>query len=96
MGNSAHPAMAYLEHNAPPSSHAIADALEREPGAWPRVLRLTLWRSAVLSPGLFLAGIRGWRLAGGAVLGSGAITAGLFVYYGRRRAREQRAAALRR
>ncbi len=82
----------YVEQNAPPSSYAIADALEGVPGAWPRVGGLTAWRSVVISPGLYLAGIRGWKLVGGSLLGSAAISVYLLAYYGLARGRMQRQA----
>lgn len=83
---------AYLEEQAPPSSYAIADALEGVPGAWPRVAGLTAIRAAVIAPGIYLAGIRGWKNPSGAILGSVAITTYLFALYGYKRGRQQRSA----
>jgi hypothetical protein len=74
-----------IERDAPPSTYAIAAALDGEPGAWPRVASLTAVRAAMIWPGLYLAGIRGWRSAAGAAAGSTAITVLLLGYYGLKR-----------
>jgi hypothetical protein len=64
--------------NAPPSSYAVYDVVTGVPGAIPRALGLTLLRSVFIVPGLYIAGVRGWKqLGGGAVLASIAITLGM-------------------
>jgi hypothetical protein len=83
----------YLERNAPASSYAIADVIEGTPGAWPRVAGLTAWRAVIMSPGLWVAGIRGRNLVFGSVLGATAITVYLLGYYGLARSRAQRRAS---
>ncbi len=60
----------YVEDKAPPSSYAIADAIEGKAGAWPRVIGLTALRSVFIVPGLYTAGIRGRQLYTGAAYGS--------------------------
>lgn len=80
----------YLERNAPASSYAIADVLEGKAGAWPRVAGLTAWRAVIMSPGLWVAGVRGRKLVLGSVLGAAAITVYLLGYYGIARGRAQR------
>lgn len=71
----------YIEANAPPSSYAIADVIEARPGAWPRTVGLTAWRSVVIAPGLALAGVRGRRLVAGSIGASCVLTAYLLGYY---------------
>lgn len=71
----------YIEPQAPPSTYAIAAAIEGHPGGWPRMVGLTLWRAVVLLPGLWVGGVRGWTLPTAALGGSTAITAYLYFYY---------------
>jgi hypothetical protein len=75
----------YLERGSPPSSYAMAAALEGEPGGWARVAVGTLHRSLLLTPGIALAGVRGGELVRAAVLGSAGITFWLFLLYSMRR-----------
>lgn len=75
----------YLERGSPPSSYAVAAALEGEPGSWGRVLVGTLQRSLFLAPGIALAGVRGEQLVKAALLGSAGITGVLFAIYSLRR-----------
>lgn len=69
----------YRQH--PVSTYAINAALGGEQGAWKRVAVLTALRSAMMLPGLWLAGIRGWRLFGAAFLASTTMTGALIGYY---------------
>jgi hypothetical protein len=75
----------YVEKDSPPSSYAVAAALEKRPGAWGKVASGTLQRALFLAPGLALAGVRGDQLVKGAVLGSMGITVWLFFLYSLRR-----------
>jgi hypothetical protein len=73
----------------PPSSYAIAGAIEGHPGAWWRVTGATLARGALIAPGLRLAGVKGWTLLWASLLGSAGVTISMFVYYSLRRAQSQ-------
>lgn len=75
----------YVEKHSPPSSYAVAAALEKRSGAWGKVASGTLQRALFLAPGLALAGVRGDQLIKGAFLGSVGITTWLFILYGLRR-----------
>lgn len=75
----------YIEPKAPPSSYAIAAALEGEPGALGRVFFGTLQRSVFIVPGLLLAGLRGEPLVRTALLASTSITYCFFGLYALRR-----------
>ena len=72
----------YVEAQSPPSSYAVAAAVDGEPGAWSRVLLVTFARAFVIAPGLYLGGIRGTKLLTGAAMASTTITAMLFALYG--------------
>jgi hypothetical protein len=66
--------------NAPPSSYAIHDLVNNVPGALPRVMGLTLLRSAFILPGLYVVGVRGWKhLMGGAAAASVSITLSMLI-----------------
>ncbi|MFQ5339938.1 MAG: class I SAM-dependent methyltransferase [Anaerolineae bacterium] len=52
----------YVEKDSPPSSYAVAAALEKRPDAWGKVSSGTLQRALFLAPGLALAGVRGEQL----------------------------------
>lgn len=80
----------YVEAHAPPSSYAIADAIEGKPGAWPRVAGLTAVRTAFILPGLLLAGIRGKQALTGATYGSVGISLYLLALYGSRKRKTER------
>lgn len=71
----------YVETQSPPSSYAIAAAIDGEPGAWGRVLTVTLARAFIIFPGLYLGGIRGKHLLTGSLAASSTITAMLFGMY---------------
>lgn len=75
----------YVEAHSPPSSYAVAAALDGEPGAWVRVFGVTASRAIIIFPGLYLGGIRGKHLFTGAVAASTVITGMLFVMYGLRK-----------
>lgn len=77
----------YVEAQAPPSSYAIADMIEGNPGALPRVAKLTALRSIFLIPGLYMAGIRGTMLLKGAGLGSVSLSLYLLGLYSLRKRR---------
>ncbi len=69
-----------------PSSESVNDVLAGRTNGWPKVVGSTLLRALLIMPGVAVAGARGWRLVGGAFLGSATITAFLFVFYGAQRA----------
>ena len=75
----------YIEKGSPPSSYAIAAALDKEPGSTGKVIMGTLMRSMFIAPGLGLSGLRGESLVRAALLGSASITASLFGLYTLRR-----------
>lgn len=75
----------YVESSSPPSSYAIADVYEGQPGAWGRVLVSTAQRGLFILPGLWLARVRGPQLLIGSITGSVTITLALFGFYGLRR-----------
>jgi hypothetical protein len=70
-----------VERGEPPSTYALLAAIEGQPNAWYKVASLTAVRAALIAPGLWLAGVRGWRLPVYSVMGSMTITGGLLVYY---------------
>jgi len=75
----------YVEPQSPPSSYAIAAALEGEPGAWGRVIGVTLARALFIVPGLYLGGIRGRKILTGSLMAATTITGALFILYGLKR-----------
>jgi hypothetical protein len=75
----------YIEKGSPPSSYAIAAALEKQRGSVGKVIGGTVMRSLAMAPGLALAGLRGQELMKAALLGSGSITMMLFGLYTLRR-----------
>jgi hypothetical protein len=76
----------YVDQQSPPSSYAIAGALEGEPGAWGRVLLVTALRAFCIAPGLYLGGVRGKHVVTGSVMAAVTITGALFMLYGLKRA----------
>lgn len=80
------------QRGSPPSTYAILAAIEGQPGAWRRVAVATAIRSAMIAPGLWIAGVRGWKVATGALAGSVGITAVLYAYYALIRVRQAAAA----
>ena len=64
--------------NAPPSSYAVYDLAAGVPGSALRVAGLTLVRSAFIVPGLYLAGVRGWKVLWAALAASTTISAGMY------------------
>lgn len=75
----------YVEKHSPPSSYAMASAMEGEPGGLARVAIGTLQRGLIMTPGLRLAGIKGEQLYKAAFLGSIGITGWIWVLYTLRR-----------
>jgi len=66
----------------PPSTYAIAALVDGEPGALGRVVELTLTRSMLIAPGLYVAGIRDPGSLVKATLGATvSITVGLAIVY---------------
>ena len=66
----------------PPSTYAIAALVDGEPGALGRVIELTLTRTVLIAPGLYLVGIRDPMSLVKATLGATAsITVGLALVY---------------
>jgi len=76
----------YVDQQSPPSSYAIAGALEGEPGAWGRVFLVTALRAVCIAPGLYLGGVRGRQIATGSAMAAVTITVALFGLYGLKRA----------
>jgi hypothetical protein len=76
----------YVDQQSPPSSYAIAGALEGEPGAWGRVVLVTLARAFCIAPGLYLGGVRGRQIVTGSAMAAVTITGMLFALYGLKRA----------
>jgi hypothetical protein len=70
-----------VPEQSPPSTYAIAAALEGEPGAWGRVAYETGRRAAILAPGIYLAGVRGRKFFAACLLGSVSITGVLLAHY---------------
>lgn len=66
---------------SPPSTYAIAAAVDGEPGAWWRVLGVTSKRLALIVPGLYLAGLRGPKLVKASLSTTTTITLGLLALY---------------
>ncbi len=64
-----------------PSSNAVKAAMRGESGGWFKVAMSTVLRSLLMTPGLYIVGVRGWKLLGGALLGSASITVFLFIFY---------------
>ncbi len=77
----------YVDPKSPPSSYAVAAALEGEPYAMARVAGATAMRGLFIVPGLAFAGVRGKKLVLGAAYGAVGITVALFVLYGLRRSK---------
>ena len=59
---------------SPPSTYAIADMVNRKPGAVGRVAALTIQRAIWIGLGLYLAGIRGSKVKRGAFFASATLT----------------------
>jgi len=73
------------EQKSPPSTYAIAALVDGEPGAFGRVVKLTLFRAIPIGVGLRIAGQRE-RLARSSLIVSASITAAMLGYaYGRKR-----------
>lgn len=70
----------------PPSTYAIDALVRGEPGAIGRVAVLTLTRTVLIAPGLWLAGIRDPLMIAKASIGSSlTLTAGMTLFYFMRR-----------
>ena len=70
-----------VEAESPPSAYAISDLVQRKPGAVGRTFVLTLQRSLLIAPGLYVTGLRGRRLLIGSVYASVAVTLALAILY---------------
>ncbi len=70
-----------VEAESPPSAYAISDLVQRKPGAVGRTFVLTLQRSLLIAPGLYVAGLRGRRLLIGSVYASVGVTLALAILY---------------
>lgn len=76
-----------LEQGAPPSSYAVAAALDGEEGAILRLVGLTFLRGVFILPGLWVVAkiskieLDGLRLLGLSFGGSATITLGMLGYY---------------
>lgn len=75
------------DRTQPPSTYAIQALVNGEPGAFQRVVGLTLLRTALIVPGLWLAGkafreepFTGAKLVGSSFLASSTITLGMYGY----------------
>jgi len=75
----------YVLKDSPPSSYAMASALEGEPGGLGRVLVGTLLRGLLLVPGIRLAGVGGEQAYKAAFLSSAALTGSIWALYTLRR-----------
>ena len=67
--------------HSPPSDYAIHAWVQGQPGAMTDVAMLTLQRSILILPGLWLTGFRGTTLAKATAAATLSITATLAVYY---------------
>jgi hypothetical protein len=80
-----------MEEGAPPSDYAIEALVRGRPGGLSRTAVLTAWRSLLIAPGLYVAGVRGKCLAWGSVAASVSITLGMIaIRAARKRAGERR------
>jgi hypothetical protein len=70
-----------LQRGSPPSDYAVLALVERQPGSFSRVAKLTAKRSLLIAPGLWLAGFRGSDLVRATAAATLSITAGLTIYY---------------
>lgn len=81
------PVSSTLERNAPPSSYAVAAALDGEEGAIMRLLGLTALRGAFIFPGMWVVAkitkteLDTLKLLGLSFGGSATITLGMMGYY---------------
>jgi hypothetical protein len=64
-----------------PTSDSVLCVIRGERGGWGKVLLSTLLRSALIAPGVYLAGGRGTRLALGSIAASSSITTFLFLWH---------------
>lgn len=79
-------AQATLTQN-PPSKYAIEGLVRGEPGSFQRVAGLTLLRTAIIAPGLYVAGrafgsedYKGAKLVGASLFASASVTLGMLAY----------------
>ena len=66
-----------MKEGHPPSDYAIEALVRGRPGGLSRTVVLTAWRSLLIAPGLYVAGVRGKSLAWGSVAASVSITLGM-------------------
>lgn len=74
----------------PPSDYAIEALVRGRPGGLRRTVVLTAWRSLLIAPGLYVAGVRDKRLIWGSLAASASITLGMIVLRTARKSAEQR------
>jgi hypothetical protein len=75
-----------------PSSASVCDVLTGKPGGIPKLAGHWLLRSALMMPGLYIAGVRDKRLITGALAGSTLITFFLVAFTAVQQSRLKRAA----
>lgn len=74
-----------VQRGSPPTTYAVLAAIEGEPGSWERVAFGIGVRALPIAVGMFIVGVRGWRLPVGALLASSLVTGMLFAHYGARK-----------
>jgi len=74
----------------PPSDYAIEALVRGRPGGLRRTVVLTAWRSLLIAPGLYVAGVRDKRLIWGSLAASASITLGMIAIRAARKGAEQR------
>ena len=70
-----------MNRGSPPSDYAVLAVVEGQDGAVWDLAGLTLLRSTLISPGLYLAGLRGKDLVKASLAASASISAALLVWY---------------
>ena len=78
--NTSNMELTYLEHG-PPTDYAISAFVEGQPGSSLRVVNLTLQRSLLILPGLYVVGLRNKDLILASLSASCSITLGLLAWY---------------
>jgi len=64
-----------------PSSESVNAVLAGEANGWLKVAMSTALRAILISPGMAVAGARGWSLVSSSLLSSATITTFLFIFY---------------
>ena len=78
-----------MDNTQPPSDYAIEALVRGRPGGLSRTVVLTAWRSLLIAPGLYVAGVRGKSLAWGSVAASMSITLGMIAIRAARKSAER-------